>query len=280
MAEHVLPPRLARRPALFKSHEDEDERTSTLADVEAPAGWMGMWHPSGQPCYVHLKSKVCIWSPPYCVQDSTNIESHAPPGAIRKALLMQRASSEAKRQRSQQDSGPPYALTPAQPRARSPASESREPPLASANAPPAAGPPPGAPSTTMRNGDTHYDSSMHYGGGPAIGGGPTIGSDGGGGGGGGWVAGTLWRRPATLPSRLLPGTGPNGQKRAFHPGCPCFDIDITDKSPASILNEAYAKELERTQPQALTYLPTHLHALVSHLFSIRPRSSSARLSSS
>ena len=50
-------------------------------------------------------------------------------------------------------------------------------------------------------------------------------------------------RPATLPSTVLNQVGPNGQKRAIHPGCPAFDIDITGKTPVSILNEFCPKVL-------------------------------------
>lgn len=43
---------------------------------------------------------------------------------------------------------------------------------------------------------------------------------------------------------LLSEVGPNGQKRAFHQGCPLFDIDVTAKQPASILNEYGTKVLK------------------------------------
>ena len=45
-------------------------------------------HASGNPCFVHLKSRVCIWSPPYAASDEMPPEAHVPPRPVRRSLHM------------------------------------------------------------------------------------------------------------------------------------------------------------------------------------------------
>ena len=154
-----------------------------------PAGWQVVRHSNGYPCFVHLQSKVCMWSLPYVMPEDAHVDDHTVPGVVRRTLHSMPntlATGEAsKRPR-------PNTLPPLQQQ-----QQQRPPPP-----PPQQQPPPPPPTSATP------------------------------------------RRPATLPSTLLAELGPNGQKRAIHPGCPAFDIDITGKTPVSILNEFCPKVLK------------------------------------
>ena len=65
-------------------------------------------HVSGKPCYVHLKTRTCIWAPPYTVGDDSQLETHSLPGVVRKARLSlpRGCSSDIKRQKH----NPPMSL--------------------------------------------------------------------------------------------------------------------------------------------------------------------------
>jgi hypothetical protein len=60
-------------------------------------GWQLVRHSSGQPCFVHLKSRVCIWTQPYKVPNEEALEAHKPPPDIIHSL--ERKLPEAKRVR-------------------------------------------------------------------------------------------------------------------------------------------------------------------------------------
>ena len=54
--------------------------------LEPPPGWQIVRHASGHPCYVHLKSRVVMHSPPYAVPDDVQLDAHNPPDVVRRAL--------------------------------------------------------------------------------------------------------------------------------------------------------------------------------------------------
>jgi len=188
--------------------DDDFEEPNPLQTLlqEPPPGWQIVRHVSGHPCYVHLKSRVCVHSPPYAVPDDVQLEAHVPPGVVRRALhsLPRGANSEASKRPRLKTSPPPPPLSPLSPPQQPAAPVASMPPAPLASMPPAIG-------SSSSSAAAETDPG---------------------------------RRPATIPSILLSELGPNGQKRAIHPGCPSFDIDITGKTPVSILNEYCPKVLK------------------------------------
>ena len=180
-------------------------------------------HVSGKPCYVHLKTRTCVWAPPYAVADHGQLETHSPPGVVRKALLSlpRGCSSDIKRQKHNPPAMQPgpSSLFPQEQLSVSPPQQQQPqpPPLPGAA---------GCSATIAAHGAAASGAAAS-----AVGGGAPVGES------------VPSGRPATLPMVPLREVGPSGQRRAYHHGCPFFDIDITDKPPASILNEFCSKVL-------------------------------------
>ncbi len=77
-------------PLAIASHDEagssSEPNPQPLPFLEPPPGWQIVRHASGHPCYVHLKSRVVMHSPPYAVPDDVQLDAHNPPDVVRRAL--------------------------------------------------------------------------------------------------------------------------------------------------------------------------------------------------